>query len=148
MTDAAQPPAAVPPQAPAKQLETEEEILRHYNALRQDQGKLMSRIAELDGERHEHALVLQTLKPLEPTRRCHRLVGGALVERTVATVTPEVENALAQIDNVLKNFNEQLVKKDRELESFAAQYKITTKKGGSAPVNQAGAAEGARGVLA
>ena len=132
-----------------KPLETEEEILRQYNALRQDQGKLMSRIAELDGERHEHALVLQTLKPLEPGRKCHRLVGGALVERTVATVTPEVENALAQIDNVLKNFNEQLVKKDKELEAFVIQYKISTKgKGGAAPAAATGDGEAARGVLA
>jgi prefoldin subunit 2 len=134
--------------ATTKPLETEEEVLRAFNQLRQDQGKLMSRIAELDGERHEHALVLDTLKPLEPTRKCHRLVGGALVERTVATVTPEVQQALAQIDSVLKNYNEQLVKKDRELEAFAAQYKISTKKGAGLPVNAAGAAEAARGVLA
>lgn len=40
-------------------------------------------VSELESERAEHQLVLMSLEKLEPTRRCWRLVGGILVERTV-----------------------------------------------------------------
>lgn len=33
----------------------------------------------------------------EPTRKCFRLVGGVLVERTVADVLPELESQLQQV---------------------------------------------------
>lgn len=136
-------PAAAPPQL----LKTEQEIVEAYNRLRQDQGTLMSRIAELDAERHDHVLVLATLTDLDGSRRCHRLVGGALVERTVATVKPEIEAALASIDNVVKNFNEQLQRKEKEMETFMLTYKISM-KGGQQVVAKAVDGEGARGVLA
>ena len=38
----------------------------------------------------EHELVLKTLEPVEATRTCFRLIGGVLVERTVAEVRPAV----------------------------------------------------------
>lgn len=36
-------------------------------------------------------IVLNTLKGLEDDRRCYRLIGGVLVERTVAETRPEVQ---------------------------------------------------------
>jgi len=36
-------------------------------------------------------LVIDTLKPLDPQRKCFRLVGGILVERTVTEVLPTLE---------------------------------------------------------
>ena len=36
-------------------------------------------------------LVIDTLKPLDPQRKCFRLIGGILVERTVAEVLPALE---------------------------------------------------------
>lgn len=43
---------------------------------------------ELEMEQEEHTVVLAALEPLDPARRCHRLIGGVLVERTVAEVLP------------------------------------------------------------
>lgn len=130
-------------------LKTEQEIVEAYNRLRQDQGTLMTRIAELDAERHDHALVISELKVLDGSRRCHRLVGGVLVERTVDTVLPEVELALANIDNVLKNFNDQLQRKEKEMEMFMATYKISIKgQGQKGPAAAGQPGEAARGVLA
>ncbi len=42
-------------------------------------------------DRNEHALVLEALRPLEAERKCYRLVGGVLVERTAAEVRPAIE---------------------------------------------------------
>lgn len=130
-----------------QELKTEQQIVEAYNRLRQDQGTLMSRIAELEGEHHDHALVLDTLKTLDGGRKCHRLVGGVLVERNVATVLPEIQQAIESIGSVLKNFNEQLQRKEKEMEQFMIQYKISM-KGGQQVQQQKGGEETARGVLA
>lgn len=39
-------------------------------------------------------LVLKQLKDLDPSRRCFRMIGGVLVERTIAEVRPAVEKNL------------------------------------------------------
>lgn len=39
---------------------------------------------------HPSRLVIEALTPLEGGRRCFRLVGGVLVERTVSEVVPAV----------------------------------------------------------
>lgn len=124
---------------------SEQQIVEQYNRMRQDQSQLMSRIAQLEGELHEHSLVTTTLKAMEPTRRCHRLVGGVLIEKPVKDVLPEVEQAMENIAQAVKQFNEQLLKKEREMEQYVSQYKINVKGSSSAAAAQQGEA---RGVLA
>jgi Prefoldin subunit len=60
--------------------------------MRQSQ-QLVSKISELEMERNEHKLVEDTLRPLDPTRRAFRLVGGVLVERNVGEVLPSVQQS-------------------------------------------------------
>lgn len=72
--------------------------MQRFNALRQDVDQLWSRLTELDLERQEHTLVLQTLAPLAPERRCFRLIGGVLVERTVGDVAPALSRTKEQLD--------------------------------------------------
>ena len=62
--------------------------------------QIWSKITELDLERQEHALVLETLTPLEGERRCFRLVGGVLVERTVGEVVPAVTRNREALEEV------------------------------------------------
>lgn len=44
-----------------------------------------------------HSLVIDTLKEVDPSRKCFRLVGGVLVERTVKEVLPALENNKEQV---------------------------------------------------
>jgi prefoldin subunit 2 len=60
--------------------------------MRQSQ-QLVSKISELEMERNEHKLVEDTLRPLDPSRRAFRLVGGVLVERNVGEVLPSVQQS-------------------------------------------------------
>ena len=46
-------------------------------------------------------MVVDTLTPLEVTRRAYRLVGGVLVERTVGEVLPTVKANQESIKQVL-----------------------------------------------
>ena len=43
------------------------------------------------------SLVIETLKDVDPTRKCFRLVGGVLVERTVKEVLPALESNKEQV---------------------------------------------------
>ena len=62
-----------------------------YRQLMGECQQLMQKIAELEVDRNEHALVEETLIPLDPSRRAYRLVGEVLVERSVAEVLPSVK---------------------------------------------------------
>eukprot|EP00758_Cryptobia_borreli_P012648 Tbor_TRINITY_DN5765_c3_g7::TRINITY_DN5765_c3_g7_i1::g.20166::m.20166/K09549/PFDN2; prefoldin subunit 2 len=133
---------------PPKEEMTEQKIIEHYNHLRQEQGTLMTRISELDGESHEHLLVLDTLTPMEPNRRCHRLIGGVLVERSVETVIPEIKESLENINNVLGQFNEKLLAKEKEMDEFMVKYKINVKGAAGTGGNSNSKGDDTRGVLA
>lgn len=41
--------------------------------------------------RHLSRLVIDSISPLEPDRKCFRMVGGVLVERTVKEVLPALQ---------------------------------------------------------
>lgn len=43
------------------------------------------------------SLVIETLKDVDPSRKCFRLVGGVLVERTVKEVLPALETNKEQV---------------------------------------------------
>ena len=55
---------------------------------------LHTKISELEGELTEHQLVTEAMKEMEASRRCFRMIGGVLVERTVGEVKPAVERNL------------------------------------------------------
>ena len=61
-----------------------------YHNLIQESQQLMNKIPGLEGERNEHQLVEETLKPLDGSRWAFRLVGKVLVEITVSEVLPSV----------------------------------------------------------
>jgi chaperonin cofactor prefoldin len=58
-------------------------------------------------DHHEHELVLSAMVALEPTRKCFRLVGGVLVERTVAEVHPAVTSNKEKIKSVIESLRYQ-----------------------------------------
>ena len=44
-----------------------------------------------------HRLVLDAFKKVEPTRKCFRLIGGVLVERTVEEIKPSLDENLVNV---------------------------------------------------
>ena len=69
-------------------------ILGNFKQMGIDCSNLASKIQELNLEKEEHRLVVDTLSQLEGARKAFRLVGGVLVERTVAEVLPIVSQNL------------------------------------------------------
>lgn len=66
-------------------------------------------------------MVVDTLGPMDVTRRAYRLVGGVLVERTVGEVLPTVKANQEGILHVIQ----QLGKSQADKEMAAAEWKVS-----------------------
>ena len=49
---------------------------------------------EVEDERKENELVLESISKLEDTRKCWRLVNGVLMEKTKVEVVPEMRTVI------------------------------------------------------
>ena len=79
-----------------------EEAQARLQALNQVCQELTRKINELDMDRTEHGLVIDALKPLDSGRKCFRMVGDVVVERTIAEVAPAV---LKNRDAIVETMN-------------------------------------------
>ncbi|XP_058481773.1 prefoldin subunit 2 [Solea solea] len=101
-----------------------EQVVATFQKMRQEQRSMASKAAELEMEINEHSLVVDTLKDVDPSRKCFRLVGGVLVERTVKEVLPALENNKEQISKIVESLNTQMQTKGRELTEYRERYNI------------------------
>ncbi|XP_023696148.1 prefoldin subunit 2 [Paramormyrops kingsleyae] len=101
-----------------------EQVVATFQRMRQEQRSMASKAAELEMEINEHSLVIDTLKEVDPSRKCFRLVGGVLVERTVKEVLPALENNKEQISRLVESLNSQMQAKGRELTEYRERYNI------------------------
>ncbi|KAK4746377.1 hypothetical protein SAY87_012689 [Trapa incisa] len=128
----------------------EQAVATIYGSLKTELNQIHSKITELEMEATEHSLVINTIQPLDPSRRCYRMIGGVLVERTVREVLPAVQRNKEGIEEVIKRLNETLEKKRKEMADFEAKYKIRIRKPDSAAKDENAQKEGSsssQGVL-
>ncbi|KAG7028907.1 putative prefoldin subunit 2, partial [Cucurbita argyrosperma subsp. argyrosperma] len=127
----------------------EQMVANMYGALRSELNQIYSKITELEMEASEHSLVISAIEPLDPSRRCYRMIGGVLVERTIKEVLPAVQRNKEGIEEVISRLNEALEKKKKEIADLEAKYKIKIRKpDGEAKEEDSGRKEGAaQGVL-
>ncbi|KAG5178860.1 putative prefoldin subunit, partial [Tribonema minus] len=107
---------------------TEQQVISHYKQLLGDCSAIRRKIAELEQESTEHELVMETLEKVEEKtkRRAFRLVGGVLVERTVADVLPSVQANHAGIKQVLGHLATDLRAKEEAAAAWKIKYSIRT----------------------
>ncbi|RXK38435.1 hypothetical protein M231_04344 [Tremella mesenterica] len=113
--------STIPPKLPPDQVPVV------FQRIRSEMQSLAQKIGELESEAEEHALVLNTLQPLlqtAPERTCYRLIGGVLVQRTVADVIPTLETNYSGIKEVLETLTKSYKNKDEEFVAFQRQYDI------------------------
>lgn len=85
------------------------------NVLKNELQQLTEKVAEVELERDEHHVVLETLKSMSSDRICFRQLDDILLESTVGQVIPMLEEQCKQIDNIYKQLDQQKQSKQREL---------------------------------
>ncbi|XP_075884348.1 prefoldin subunit 2 [Nelusetta ayraudi] len=103
---------------------TPEQVVATFQRMRQEQRSMASKAAELEMDINEHRLVIETLKDVDASRKCFRLVGGVLVERTVKEVLPALESNKEQVSKLIETINTQMQSKGRELTEYRERYNI------------------------
>ncbi|KAJ7228345.1 Prefoldin beta-like protein [Mycena pura] len=106
---------------------TDQEISQNYSHMQSELQALAGKIGELEQEADEHTLVLTTLDEAlagDPDRKCFRLIGGILVERTVKDVVPALRTNRDGIKKVVGNLTEQYKTREDELDAFKREYNI------------------------
>ncbi|KAJ8100406.1 prefoldin subunit 2 [Lipomyces tetrasporus] len=98
------------------------DLQAQYNDYKSSLQQLAQKIGELESEVDEHKLVLETLRPLPESRKCFRMIGGVLVERTVAEVIPALETNAKGVESVLQ----QLVKEYKKTEEDMKKWQAST----------------------
>ena len=58
---------------------------------------------------------METVKDLEDTRKCWRMVNGVLFEKTKGDTIPELEAEISNMKNVLKQITDALSQKKHEM---------------------------------
>uniref|UniRef100_A0A4W5Q9D9 Prefoldin subunit 2 n=1 Tax=Hucho hucho TaxID=62062 RepID=A0A4W5Q9D9_9TELE len=130
-----------------------EQVVAAFQRMRSEQRSMASKAAELEMEINEHSLVIETLKDVDPTRKCFRLVGGVLVERTVKEVLPALGSNKEQISKIVESLNTQMQTKGRELTEYREKYNIRLVgegeegQGKSAASSNGAGSKGGAGVL-
>lgn len=108
--------------------ENAEQVLGVYRQMQSECSQIMGKISELNLEKDEHKLVVETLKKVEPERRAYRLVGGVLAERTVGDILPIVESNFVGIAEVLTKLDGTLKTKDEARKTFKETHGIMTQE--------------------
>eukprot|EP00300_Choanocystis_sp_HF-7_P043005 c9646_g1_i1.p1 GENE.c9646_g1_i1~~c9646_g1_i1.p1 ORF type:complete len:157 (-),score=44.98 c9646_g1_i1:123-542(-) len=103
---------------------TKEQAIRHYQVLKYESQQLMRQVRELDSQRNEHRLVIEALVRLPSERRCYRMIGGVLVERTVGEVIPAITGNVEKIEETNMAMMERLKAKDAEALDFQIKHNI------------------------
>jgi prefoldin subunit 2 len=105
--------------------EEQQKIVSGFQALRDEQTQLVQKTQDLEMDLKEHDLVLSTLSTItDKTRRCYRMIGGVLIEHTVAEVVPALETNREQIHNVIESFKSKTEDKGKELADYKQKHDI------------------------
>jgi len=77
---------------------------------------------ELEEEKKENELVLESIQKLEDTRKCWRLVNGVLMERTKVEVIPEMRGVVNNLNAVSKQILTSLDAVKQEIKGLEGAY--------------------------
>ncbi|XP_031554899.1 prefoldin subunit 2-like [Actinia tenebrosa] len=128
---------------------SQEQIIQQFNQLRQEYTNILNKIHELEMDQNEHSVVIQALQNVNSSRKCFRMIGGVLVERTVGDVLPALEKNRTQIGLVLDHLKEQMITKEQDLTAFKEKHNIKMKgeKDTNAAADSSKSPEKSSGVL-
>merc|ERR1712228_623401 len=114
-----------------KDKQSQETIIQGFNSLRNEQRSIAGKTNELQQDLNEHKIVIETLEGVDGDRKCFRMVGGVLVERTVKDVVPALVNNRDKLGKLVESLNQQLTDKGAEINGYMEKHQIQVKGQGS-----------------
>ncbi|KAK9320626.1 Prefoldin beta-like protein [Lipomyces orientalis] len=125
MSESSSPSVAASGTASKKQAD----LQAQYNDYKSTLQQLAQKIGELESEVDEHKLVLETLRPLPDSRKCFRMIGGVLVERTVVEVIPALETNAKGVESVLQQLVKEYKKTEEDMKKWQTKNKVQVVQG-------------------
>lgn len=83
---------------------------------------LVQKLMEIEDEKKENELVLESISKLEDSRKCWRLINGVLMEKTKLEVVPEMRVVINNLNAVIKQITDTLVSVRQEIRNLEAAY--------------------------
>uniref|UniRef100_A0A7S3LPW2 Prefoldin subunit 2 n=1 Tax=Aplanochytrium stocchinoi TaxID=215587 RepID=A0A7S3LPW2_9STRA len=113
-------------------VETQKQLMT-AQALRQEASSFAQKITELEAEANEHQLVIDTIKDLDPQRKCFRLINDVLVEQTVGETLPTISGNMENMRTVIQTLKQKLQEKEKEADDI---FKDVGQAGANLPAPQ------------
>ncbi|XP_053972418.1 prefoldin subunit 2-like [Hylaeus volcanicus] len=101
-----------------------EEILLVFQKMCKDQRILANNLSEIEAELNEHNIAIDTLKHVDPKRKCYELAGSVLCERTVENVMPGLIKNKEGLVIVIDDLTDQLRETGIEINEFKKKHNI------------------------
>ena len=83
---------------------------------------LVQKLMEIEDEKKENELVLESISKLEDTRKCWRLINGVLMEKTKVEVVPEMRTVINNLNAVTKQITDTLISVKQEIKNLEGAY--------------------------
>eukprot|EP00923_Selenidium_pygospionis_P009192 GHVN01015708.1.p1 GENE.GHVN01015708.1~~GHVN01015708.1.p1 ORF type:complete len:160 (+),score=35.99 GHVN01015708.1:37-480(+) len=82
---------------------------------------IINKVNDLEADKREHSLVLEAFQGIPEDRRCFRIVGGVMVERTVKEVRPVIAAHEKAVGRAIEELDKQLEGRSKEHAFLAAR---------------------------
>lgn len=125
-----------------------QEIVNNYNKLKADYAEIFKKFIEMEDEKREHTLVLKNIEGLSKERRCWRMIGGVLVEKTMDEVLTGLAESVKMYDTAIKALEAALKKKEKDILEIEMKYNVNPNKKGQQTTVTPSTTEKTQGVLA
>lgn len=103
-------------QAPQNVVKVPAQMIRRYQQTKNDYKQIVKTITNLEDIKKENLIVLNQIDKLEANRRCFRLIGGVLVERTIEEAIKGIkDNVENRLSPSLKTLKEKMELKEKQL---------------------------------
>merc|ERR1719331_3811507 len=106
---------ALPAAATAAPAKTPQQLTIELQKLKQQQSVFERKLSDLSQETSEHSLVVKTLSSVKPSRKCWRLIGGVLVEKTAGEVLPEIQTNHNNLEKVTESIKARMSSIQKEV---------------------------------
>eukprot|EP01130_Rhizamoeba_saxonica_P012394 TRINITY_DN5214_c0_g2_i1.p1 TRINITY_DN5214_c0_g2~~TRINITY_DN5214_c0_g2_i1.p1 ORF type:complete len:135 (+),score=37.50 TRINITY_DN5214_c0_g2_i1:19-423(+) len=100
------------------------EVYNNFQRMKKNLEAYSQKITELEGERDEHDLVINSMEDMDDSRRCFRLIGGVLVERNVGQVGPAISENKERIIASIQALKEQYKQEEQVLMKYAKENNL------------------------